>query len=125
MEYGEILAYGLPVFLVVLFPLFLINFTYLHLFFPKNINAELFTEKHYSQLELEVFSKFPLSLIKTLSYVGGTVLPKLYYKRFQYYNFKVKIPISIYISCYLLFFLAIIASFYIFLLLVWGIINVI
>lgn len=112
MPLGQILANLL--FIVIFFfgPLLILCGIIAHNYFPKKFDNKLFNDKYFSQLELQIFSKFPLSLLKTLTYLGGTIMPIRYKKRFGGYNFRENISTTMYITSFALFISALIIFFY-------------
>jgi len=74
------LIFGLPVFVVVAL--------IVHFQFPTTIEQDLFNERHFTSYDLETFSSFPMSILKTLSFIRGTVAPSTLRKRFGHYDFR-------------------------------------
>ena len=54
-----------------------------HFIHKKILDPIYFNNKHYSEYELNIFSTFPLLLIKTLGYVKAIVFPKTMRKKFK------------------------------------------
>ena len=100
MPFGEFLIYALIYLVKYALPLFLIIALYIHNFFPRRIDQELFNEKYFTQFELQTFSKFPLSILKTLAYIRGTIAPSSISKRFHGYDFKARMTRHFYWLCF-------------------------
>ena len=59
-------------------PLLLIQ-NFIH---KKILDPTYFNNKHYSNYELEIFTSFPLLLVKTLGYIKAIVFPKTMKRKF-------------------------------------------
>lgn len=70
------------------FPLLFILFGLLHFLYPTRIIDELFNERHFTKHELAILSSFPFSLLRTLAFIRGTVVPTTIRARFGHYNFR-------------------------------------
>jgi hypothetical protein len=99
MPFGEFLIYALLYLVKYALPLFLLIAIYIHNLFPKKIDKDLFNEKYFTQFELQTFSTFPLSILKTLAYIRGTIAPQSIIKRFHGYDFKANMPKHFYWLC--------------------------
>lgn len=60
-------------------PLLLIQ----HFIHKKTLDPIYFNKEHYSDYELEIFTSFPLLLVKTLGYVKAIVFPKTMRRKFD------------------------------------------
>lgn len=85
------LIFGLPVFVIIAL--------IVHFRFPAAIERELFNERHFTRYELETFSSFPMSVLKTLAFIRGVVAPSTIRKRFGNYDFRAQISTTFYILC--------------------------
>jgi len=85
------LLFGLPIFAVVAL--------IVHFRFPATIEQDFFNERHFTRYELETFSSFPMSVLKTLAFIRGTVVPSTIRKRFGNYNFRAHMSMPFYTLC--------------------------
>jgi len=85
------LIFGLPVFVVVAL--------IVHFRFPTTIEQDLFNERHFTPYELKTFSSFPMSILKTLAFIRGTVAPSTIRKRFGNYDFRTHMSAIFYSLC--------------------------
>jgi hypothetical protein len=65
--------------IVGLIPLLLVQ----HFIHKKLLDPIYFNKEHYSDYELEIFTSFPLLLIKTLGYIKAIVFPKTMRRKFE------------------------------------------
>lgn len=60
-------------------PLLLIQ----HFIHKKILDPIFFNSKHYSSYELEIFTSFPLLLVKTIGYIKAIVFPSTMRRKFE------------------------------------------
>lgn len=65
--------------IVVFIPLLLIQ----HFIHKKIFDPTYFNSKHYSAYELQIFTSFPLLLIKTIGYIKAIVFPNTIRRKFK------------------------------------------
>ncbi len=65
--------------IVVFIPLLLIQ----HFIHKKVLDPIYFNSKHYSDYELEIFTSFPLFLVKTIGYIKAIVFPNTMRRKFK------------------------------------------
>lgn len=65
--------------IVVFIPLLLIQ----HFIHKKILDPIYFNSKHYSSYELQIFTSFPLLLVKTIGYIKAIVFPNTMRRKFK------------------------------------------
>lgn len=65
--------------IVGLIPLLLIQ----HFLHKAKLDPIYFNSKHYSNYELEIFTSFPLLLVKTIGYIKAVVFPNTMRRKFN------------------------------------------
>jgi len=65
--------------IVGLIPLLLIQ----HFIYKAKLDPTYFNSKHYSNYELEIFTSFPLLLVKTIGYIKAVVFPNTMRREFK------------------------------------------
>jgi len=65
--------------IVVFIPLLLIQ----HFIHKKIFDPIYFNSKHYSSYELQIFTSFPLFLVKTIGYIKAIVFPNTMRRKFK------------------------------------------
>ena len=68
------LAYGIPAMLLFLHVL--------HFILPKKLDKIWFNDKFFNYTELSIYSSYPLSIVRTVSYACAICLPLVVKKRF-------------------------------------------
>ena len=83
--------------LAILIPLLFIQ----HFIYKKIFDPTFFNNKHYSAYELQIFTSFPLLLIKTLGYIKAIVFPDTMRRKFEKNIIKPKERPVIYLLAWL------------------------
>ncbi|MFK5913446.1 MAG: hypothetical protein QM484_03655 [Woeseiaceae bacterium] len=80
LQLSFILLMAMSIIAVVGFiPLLLIQ----HFIHKKILDPIFFNSKHYSSYQLEVFTSFPLLLVKTIGYIKAIVFPSTMRRKFE------------------------------------------
>ena len=97
MDTGKFFLYTLLIVSGGAVPLIVLIGLFLHITMSKIFDLQLLNNKYFNEFELKTLNSFPLSILKTLAYIRGTVAPNTIKKRFKGFDFRNQLSSTIYL----------------------------